>query len=91
MSRTYPRQVWVLTPSFVPKEVTVLKKYSSYASSDYGDISESGKIYPLSEMFPSKEAVIAEGYRRIQEQESKIQKMLATLEKKNRNLEKAKA
>ena len=78
-SRTYPRDVWVLQPSFKPVQITVTKKYGSYTNYDYGDLSDKGKLYAPESMFESKGAAIADGRER-------CAKLRADLEKREENL-----
>lgn len=89
MNRTYPRKVWVLTPSFKPVEVEVVKRYSSWMRTDYGDLTEKGKCYPVSEMHDTKEAVIAHGRKQCAKNQADIDKRIANLKKKLDALNKA--
>ena len=86
--RTYPYQGWVLTPAFKPKKVTLTARYG-YASQDYGDLTDSSKLYALSEIFPSKEAAIAGGWARVHAQQSKLDKAQANINKRSASLKKA--
>ena len=86
--RTYPYQGWVLTHTFKPKEVTLTARYG-YASQDYGDLTDSNKLYALSEIFPSKEAAITEGWARVHAQQCKLDKAQTTLNKRSATLKKA--
>ena len=86
--RTYPYQGWVLTPSFKPKEVTLTSRYG-YASQDYGDLTESSKLYALSDIFPDKATAIAEGWARLREQQARLDKAQANINKRSTNLKKA--
>lgn len=87
-SRIYPRQVWVLQPSMKPIEVTVVKGYSSWNRVDYGDITEKGKIYPLSDIFPTKDAAIQAGRDACKKAQADIDKRIENLRKKLAQLDK---
>jgi hypothetical protein len=87
--RTYPRQIWVLTPAFQVKEVEVVKPYVSWSDDDYGDLAAEGKCYPVSEMFPSRDAAIVEGFARLKTQQEFLTKRQAAIDKKLNNLRKA--
>ena len=86
--RTYPYQGWVLTPSFKPKEVTLTSRYR-YSSLDYGDLTDSSKLYALCDIFPNKAAAIAAGKKKVCEQQSKLDKAQANINKRSANLKKA--
>jgi len=88
MSRTYPRQVWVLMPSFKPVEITVIEKYKSWGGEYDGDVTAVGKIYHISAIFESKEDAIKDGRERcvkmradIAEREEKLRKKITALDK----------
>lgn len=80
--RTYPRKVWILKPSFKPVEITVITQYRSYNDIDHGDVSESGKLYTVSEMFDSKMAAIIGGRARLDAQQEKLKKKFDEIVKK---------
>lgn len=84
MSRIYPRKVWVLLPSFKPKEVEVVKRYGS--ATDYGDLTAAGVNYMPSEMYESQQEAVENGYRRLCEQQSALDKRQANLRKKRATL-----
>lgn len=87
--RVYPRKVWVLTPSFKPKEVEVVRPYVSYGSQDYGDLTAATKLYAVSEMFDSKRAAIDEGWRRVDKQKADLDKKLIGIAKRRKALQAA--
>lgn len=87
--RTYPRQAWVLQPSFRPKEVTLVRRAFAYSPTDYGDTADTGKDYAPEDMFPTKADAIAEGKKRLDEQQAKLDKMQANLDKRRATLKKA--
>jgi len=89
--RTYPYKAWVLTPSFKPKEVELVQPYRAFGGQDYGDLTETGKMYGTAEMFESKRAAVLEGWRRHDEQAAKLDKMRITLEKRRQALRNATA
>lgn len=83
MSRTYPYTAWTLTPSFKPKQVTLVKAYDSYSNRGEWDVAEGGKLYSAkNDLFASKEDAIAAGWERIHEQEAKLSKMQAGIYKR---------
>ncbi len=86
--RTYPYTAWVLQPSFKPKQVEFVRNYVTWGR-DYGDESASGKIYMKGDIFPTKEDVINEGWRRVEKQEADLEKKQASLNKKKTELTKA--
>lgn len=91
MSRTYPRDVWVLMPSFAPKKITVVKRYLSYSMTDYGDLTEKGKLYPVEDMHPTIDAAIVAGRAKIAALQADIAKRQETLNKRIAALDKADA
>lgn len=83
--RTYPYTAWVLLPSFKPKSVELVKKYKSYTA-DYGDLTEAGKLYSLSELFPSKREAVEAGWLRVDKQKTDLDKKLESLKKRREQL-----
>lgn len=80
MSKSYPYQAWVLTPSFAPKEVTIVEP--SFWSTHGWVPTISGKHYHESEVFDSKELAIKGGWSRLEDQETAIQKKIDSINKK---------
>lgn len=81
MTRTYPYAAWVLQPSFKPKEITFVSHYLGWgASSDYGCIAQSGKLYQRCQIHPTKAEAIAFG-------RSEVERMRADLKKKQDSLD----
>lgn len=80
--RQYPRDVWVLQPSMKPKKVTVVKRYASYSSTDYGDQTEEGTRYGVTDMHASEAEAIREGWKRIAAIQADINKRQENLDKK---------
>ena len=87
--RKYPRQAWVLLPSFKPKEVTITKQYGSWSSAEDWDLADSGKSYHKDSLFPSMSAAVAHGRAQVEKQAADIAKRQATLEKRIAALNKA--
>jgi hypothetical protein len=81
-ARTYPYTAWVLTPSFKPKQVTLIRAYSSYAGNDYGDFTEAGKLYGTSEIHASIEDAISFGRESLKRQRLDLNKKLGNWSKK---------
>ena len=88
-ARTYPRDIWVLTPSYAVKQVTVVSGYRSYGSVDYGDITESTKLYRPDEMHVTKADAIVAGWDSVARVQADIDKRCQNLDKKRANLNKA--
>lgn len=88
--RTYPRSVWILRASMKPVEVTVVKNYGS-PYTDYGDLTEAGKLYPVSEMYPTKADAIAAGRRQLGAQEVRLALQSQRIAKRRAALDKAEA
>lgn len=84
--RIYPRTAWVLTPSFRPRTVVLERPYSTR-----WEVTPSGKLYDLDEIFPTKEEAVADGWRRVGLAQASLDKRAATLDKKRGNLTKAAA
>jgi len=80
--RKYPRQIWVLLPSFKPKEVTVPKQFFPYRNADNGDVTETGRRYTVEEMFNTKEEAIKAGWAILIKQGNTITKRLVKITKK---------
>lgn len=79
MIKEYPYQAWVLTPSFAPKQVTVVEpdRWSN------GWLpTESGKHYQASDIYATKALAIQGGWDRVATQEAALKKKVESLEKK---------
>lgn len=87
--RKYPRQAWVLTPSFKPKEVTITRVYGSWHGSEDWDVAEGGKHYHVGNLFESKAAAIANGREQISKIQADIEKRQLNLSKRIAALDKA--
>jgi hypothetical protein len=85
-NRIYPREAWVLLPSFKPKQVRVVKKYTSFGGTDYGDVTESGRCYRLDELFDSKEAAITYGRAACDKQQADLDKRQQSIQKRREAL-----
>lgn len=80
--RTYPYTAWVLTPSFKPKQVTLIRAYSSFRQNDYGDMTKLGKCYATSEIHASIEGAISFGRESLKRQRLDLNKRLGNWSKK---------
>jgi hypothetical protein len=89
--RSYPYKAWALTPSFKPKQIEIVNSYASYFHKDAWDVAASGKNYALTELFETEALAIAEGWRRVEAQQAKLDKMAESLAKKRKSLEVAEA
>lgn len=89
-ARVYPRQAWVLMPSYKPKEVTVIKPYGTYSPGvKEWDIIESGKSYHHAYLYASKEVAIATGKDLCLRMQLALNKRQISLDKKIAALNKA--
>lgn len=89
MSREYPRQAWVLMPSFKPVEVTITKPYGSWGNVSDWDVATSGKHYHYEVLYPSRTAAIAAGREKVKEVQADIDKRQLNLNKRIASLDKA--
>lgn len=89
VSRTFPYKAWVLTPSFKPKEVELVRAYKSFSNEDYGDLTATTKLYARADIFGSKREAIEEGWRRVDKQKADLDKKLVNIMKKRRALQAA--
>jgi hypothetical protein len=88
-TRTYPRQAWVLQPSFKPKEVTITQPYSSWGGASEWDLAEGGKHYHHTDLHPTKAAAIAAGREKLVAAQADVDKRQATVTKRAAALDKA--
>ncbi|MFS2027085.1 hypothetical protein [Massilia sp. CT11-137] len=89
--RQYPRDVWVLSPAYIVKQVTVVRKCGWSTITDYGDVTEAGKIYRPEAMHASKEDAIAWGRAQIAARGEYLAKQHALLDVRRIKLDKAEA
>lgn len=83
-----PRKVWVLQPSFKPKEIEVETfKESSIWGAWYH--TASGKGYRQKDVYESKQEAIAGGWERVKQEQEALAKKQESLEKKQNALHKA--
>lgn len=81
MTRTYPYKAWVIQPSGKLKEVELVKlRYFDW------DCAQSGKVYHIAELHPTKDAAIAAGLAALDAQQTKLTKQQTTLDKKRATL-----
>lgn len=85
MKRKYPYQAWVLSPSYVVKEVTI----TGSAYSDQWDRTEAGKSYHINDLHPTKKAAIVAGREDVVKAEADLVKRRTNLDKKIAQLDKA--
>lgn len=92
MKREYPRQAWILMPSFKTVEITITKPAHTYGTMfEDWDWASNGKSYHIKNLYRSKEAAIEAGRQRIEELRADIAKRQATLDKRIAALDKAEA
>lgn len=81
---SFPYTAWVLTPSFIPKQVELVEAayYNDWHST------KNRKSYHISDLFIEKKNAIEAGWRRLDEQESALRKRADAINKKKANLTK---
>lgn len=87
--RKYPRTVWVLSPAYMVKQVTVVKKANPWSEYEYGDVDEKGKCYRPEAMHTTKQSAIAYGRQLIIAREEYLEKQHALLDARRIKLDKA--
>lgn len=89
--RTYPYRAWALNPSFKPIEVEIVRPYStSWSLYAHLDVTEKGKAYSAErDLFPTKQAAIDAGRKKIDEQRADIAKRIERINKRASALDKA--
>lgn len=88
--RIYPRDVWVLTPSFKPKKVTVVRGYE-HSSAFEGDYDAGGKYYSVGELYSTPGTAVAAGRAKVEEMEVRMRKLGQSIEKRRAALDKFEA
>jgi len=88
MSKQYPYTGWILMPSYKPKEETFVKGTPISWHGAY-DTTDSDKNYCLDAIYPSKEAAIAAGHLKLDEQRAKLIKAQERIDKRRAALTKA--
>lgn len=81
---TYPYTAWTLQPSFKPVEVQIVRNYHGT-----WEQTDSGKTIMAAALFPTKEAAIADGWKRVEEMQAALDKRTENLRKKRAALNKA--
>lgn len=89
VARQYPRDVWVLSPAYVVKQVTVVKAAWTYAGKDYGDETADQKRYLPEQMHETKQGAIDYGRKQIAAREEYLEKQHALLDARRIKLDKA--
>jgi hypothetical protein len=88
-ARQYPRDVWVISPAYVVKQVTVVKKCGWSSYTDYGDVTDAGKRYAPESMHETKRAAIEFGRQQIAARREYLEKQNALLDVRAIKLDKA--
>jgi len=88
-TRKYPRDVWVLSPAYVVKQVTIVGRANAWSSLEYGDLDAKGKRYSVGAMHETKEGAIDYGRQQIAEREEYLEKQHALLDARRIKLDKA--
>lgn len=86
----FPTKVWVLQPSFKPKQIELVGHYTHWQGQDYYHVL-SGKPYHEGEVFPTKSEAIARGRERLSAQQADLDKKQANLNKRKAALDAAEA
>ena len=89
-SKSYPYTGWVLTPSFVPKEVVLTRPYGTWSGGGCWDATDSGKSYHVEEIYATKAGAIDHGFALLDKQQADLAKRQSVLDKRRLNLQKAK-
>jgi hypothetical protein len=84
-----PRKVWVLTPSFKPKEIEVETFKTSGIWGDWYHMA-SGKGYRARDVYESKQDAIEGGFKKLEERAQYLDKQLEQQAKRRDALMKAK-
>ncbi len=87
--RTYPYKAWILMPSFKPVEVEFVREYVAYSRPDYGDITHTGKVVRLEDIYPTKDVAIATGLGKLNVQQINLDERQTTIFKRRNALTKA--
>jgi hypothetical protein len=87
--RQYPREVWVLSPAYIPKQITIVK--SGYVYADKYDRDANGKSYKVEALHDTKQAAIEWGRQQIAAREEYLAKQHALLDARRIKLDKAEA
>ena len=87
--RQYPRQAWMLLPSFKPKELTIVEHYRNWGSGMDWDRAEGGKTYNVDKLFGTKADAITAGRDLIEKARADIAKRQETMNKRIAALDKA--
>jgi hypothetical protein len=82
----FPYNAWVLQPSFKPKEVTLTEK--NWYGGQY-HLSDTGKVYLLSEIYPTKQAAIVAGREQLEKQREDLNKRQERIDKRAAALDRA--
>lgn len=89
-NRNYPRQAWVLLPSFKPQEVTVTAPaHPNSTMFEDWECTSKGKDYHIDNLHPTLAAAIAHGRAQVEKLQADIAKRQATVNKRIAALEKA--
>lgn len=83
----YPYQAFVLTPTFLVKEVMVVgeQRWTEWRRTN------SGKYYLQKDIYESKKAALEGGAARLAEQEARLVKQASAIEKRRATLQKQQA
>lgn len=90
MNRTYPYKAWVILPAGGLREIELVKNAGIWSDGDWDEI-ESGKLYHIQDLYPTRGAAIAKGLAKLVEQEAAVRKRLAAIDKKRAALQRAAA
>lgn len=82
---TFPYTGWVLMPSFKPKQ----EQFLEHARQSNWHVTDKKKPVHIGDIHPSKQAAIAVGHARLQQQQNDLDKKQANINKRRAALEKA--
>jgi hypothetical protein len=89
--RQYPREVWIVSPAYIVKQVTVTGQASPWSNIEYGDRDQRGKHYALDAIHETKQGAIDWGRNQIATREVYLEKQHALLDARRIKLDKAEA
>jgi hypothetical protein len=87
-TQEYPYKAWVLTASFKPIEVCLVADVLNDGV-DYGDQTDTGKVFKHADLFDTKYAAIAFGWEKLKAMAEALNKKQLFINKKSIRLNKA--
>lgn len=88
MTQKFPYIGWVLMPSFAPKQVEFVSHTNYAAFDEQWHLPANGRGYKVSEIYPSRDAAIEAGYKRLAKQQADLGKKQVAINKRRATLDK---